>query len=131
MKKHKQINRALILNNVCLFAVPAKILKISETKVHQLKDNVTLTCNVSGDPRPSISWTKANYSSPLTPPKFQLPNYNQSLTIMNVSLQEQGTYICNASNKYATAKRNVTVNVEGIYVIFLSTGSYVYTGCIE
>ncbi|CAB4027902.1 Cortactin-binding 2, partial [Paramuricea clavata] len=91
---------------------PAKILKISKTKVHQLTDNVTLTCNVTGDPRPSISWTKANYSSPLTPPKFQLSNYNQSLTIMNITLQEQGTYICNATNKYASVRRNVTVNVE-------------------
>ena len=109
-----------------MFAVPAKILKISKTKVHQLTDNVTLTCNVSGDPRPSISWTKANYSSALTPLKFQLSNYNQSLTIMNITLQEQGTYICNATNKYAPVQRNVTVNVEGMLGFFRY--SYMSTG---
>ena len=76
--------------------------------------NVSLTCNVKGDPRPSISWTKANDSSPLSLPKFQLSNYDQTLTIMNVSLQEQGTYICEATNQYAVDKRNVTVNVEGM-----------------
>ena len=76
--------------------------------------NVSLTCNVNGDPRPSISWTKANDLSPLSLPKFQLSNYNQTLKIMNVSLREQGTYICETRNKYYVDKRNVTVNVEGM-----------------
>ena len=69
---------------------------------------------VEGDPRPSISWTKANYSSPLSSPKFRLSNYNRTLTIMNVSLQEQGKYICEAKNIYAVNNRSVTVNVEGM-----------------
>ncbi len=124
LTKNKQIILSLTLINV-LFLVATKILNISETELHQLEDNVTLTCNVEGDPRPIISWTKANYSSPLTSPKFQLSNYNQSLTIVNVSLQEQGTYICEAKNQYADDKRNVTVNVEGMVifqtdVLFLS-----------
>ena len=71
---------------------------------------------LEGDPRSSVSWTKANYSSPLPFPKFQLSNYNQSLTIVNLSLQEQGTYICEAKNQYAVDKRNVTVNVEGMVI---------------
>ena len=76
--------------------------------------NVNLTCDADGDPRPSISWWQENYSSLLSPPKFQLSNYNQTLKIMNISLQEQGTYICEARNKYDVDKRNVTVNVEGM-----------------
>lgn len=83
--------------------------------MHQLKDNVTLTCNVTGDPRPTISWAEANYSMPLRLPKFKLSNYNQSLTIMNITLEDQGTYICEVKNKHDTEKRNVTVNVEGMF----------------
>ena len=99
-----------------LFVVATKILNISATEVHQLKENATLTCNVEGDPRPNISWTKVNHPSPLTSPKFQLSNYNQSLTIVNVGLQQQGTYICEAVNQYAVDKRNVTVNVQGMVI---------------
>ena len=97
-----------------LFVVPTRILNISKTEVHQLKDNVTLKCDVEGDPRPSVTWTKYNYSAPLTLPKFILSKFNQSLTIMNVTLKEQGTYICKAKNTYAIDQRNVTVNVEGM-----------------
>ena len=102
--------------------VPAEILNISETETHQLRTNVNLMCNVEGDPRPIISWTKENHSSTLSPPKFQLSNYDQTLTIMNVSLNEQGTYICEAENRYAVVERNVTVNVEGM--IWLGSDSF-------
>ena len=110
-----------------LFVVPAKILNISKTEVYKLNDNVALTCNVMGDPTPSISWTRTNYSNPLVPPKFQLSNNNRSLTIMNATLKERGTYICEAKNVYSKDTRNVTVNLEGIenyfvtfYDVFLS-----------
>ncbi|XP_028410342.1 uncharacterized protein LOC114532921 [Dendronephthya gigantea] len=90
--------------------VATRILSISETEVYQLNDSVILTCNVSGDPRPNIAWSKG--TNPLGPPRFLLSNDDQSLTIVNVTLREQGTYFCEARNKYATVQRNVTVNVE-------------------
>ena len=102
------------------FLVPAKISNISKTEVHMLNDNVELTCNVMGDPTPSISWTTANFSYPLTPPKFQLSNNDRTLTIMNATLKERGTYICDAKNKYANDTRNVTVNLEGIGYYFMT-----------
>lgn len=88
--------------------------------MHKLNDNVALTCNVIGDPTPSISWTRANYSKPLTPPKFQLSYNNRSLIIINATLKERGTYICEAKNEYASDTRNVTVNLEGTENYFIT-----------
>ena len=109
----------------CFFIVPAEIINISKTNVHKLNDNVILTCNVMGDPAPSIVWTRENYSTQLIPPKFQLSNNNRSLTIMNATLKERGTYICYAKNNYANDTRNVTVNLEGIILLRFSLFSYI------
>ena len=122
MLKHMQKYRASanIIKCILCFLVPAKILNISKTEVYKLNDNVALTCNVMGDPTPSISWTRTNYSNPLVPSKYQLSNNNHSLTIMNATLKERGTYICEAKNEYAKDTRNVTVNLEGIENYFMT-----------
>ncbi|XP_078379803.1 hemicentin-1-like isoform X4 [Oculina patagonica] len=71
--------------------------------------NITLTCNVSGVPSPTILWTQIGSSKVLS--------QNSTLTVMNVS--KPGTpdnmiqYQCSASNgveKHATATVNVTVH---------------------
>ena len=106
------------------FVVPAKIINISKTEVHKINDNVMLTCNVMGDPAPSIVWTRENHSTPLKPPKFQLSSNHRSLIIMNATLKERGTYICYTKNKYANDTRNVTVNLEGIILLRFSLFSF-------
>ena len=71
--------------------------------------NVSLSCNASGKPEPSISWTRVGSSKVLS--------VSPSLTIVNVS--RPGTpenmiqYQCTASNGVgtpATATVNVTVH---------------------
>ena len=94
--------------------VPARIVAISASKTHQLMDNVTLTCNASGDPFPLVKWKHiVNDTILLKEPKFVFSNKNQSLTIQNITLKEQGTYICTVNNSYAVDEKNVTVVVEG------------------
>lgn len=105
-----------------LFIVPAQILKISKTRVRELNVNLTLTCDVVGDPAPIISWTRENYSTPLTPPKFELSDGNRSLIITNITLSDRGRYICVAKNEHNVDRRNVSVTLKGIpIVIHLST----------
>ncbi len=78
-------------------------------------ENITLTCNVSGDPFPSIHWTKLGSSEVLS--------NTSSLTIVNVS--RPGTpdnmiqYQCTASNGVetpATDTASVTVHCESVFV---------------
>ena len=73
--------------------------------------NITLVCNISGVPAPSILWTQIGSS--------KVVSHNSSLTIVNVS--RPGTpdnmiqYQCTASNGVETpamATVNVTVHCE-------------------
>ena len=77
--------------------------------------NIRLTCNVSGDPFPSIHWTEVG--------NLTILSNSSSLTIVNVS--RPGTpdnmirYQCTASNGVetpATATANVAVYCESVFV---------------
>ncbi|XP_046846179.1 receptor-type tyrosine-protein phosphatase S-like isoform X2 [Xenia sp. Carnegie-2017] len=103
-----------------------RILNISKTATHQINNNVTLTCDVSGDPQPTISWRIENSSHPLSSKKFQLSNSNQTLLIRNISLNDENTYICEARNKYASVERNVTINVKVYPQAEINSSSTIY-----
>ena len=88
----------------------AASVEVSDTAlIVQEGSNISVTCNASGKPQPSIAWTKLGSSEVLS--------NAASLTIMNMS--RPGTpdniiqYQCTASNgveKPATATVNVTVH---------------------
>ena len=99
---------------MCLFPVAPFAVVIPET-LHVIEGgNITLVCNISGVPSPSILWTQVGSSKVLS--------HSSSLTIMNVS--RPGTadnmiqYQCTASNGVgtpATATVNVTVHCKYMY----------------
>ena len=60
------------------------------------RENVTLSCNATGNPAPSISWTKDG--SAVNSPKISLSLDNKQLTITNVSRDDSGDYRCVANN---------------------------------
>ncbi|XP_069698018.1 hemicentin-1-like isoform X2 [Periplaneta americana] len=74
-------------------------------------ETLTLTCNVTGHPHPSISWFKG-----VTPinkekwPRITLLDHNRTLIIPNVSTQHKGKYSCLASNMAGDTE--LTFNVE-------------------
>ena len=87
---------------------PSVVLSSTALVVHE-DSNMSLTCNASGKPQPSTTWTKLGSSEVLST--------TSSLTIVNVS--RPGTtdnmiqYQCTASNGVgtpATATVNVTVH---------------------
>ena len=80
-------------------------------------NNITLSCNASGKPEPSVSWTRVGQSG-------QSLSQSSTLTITNVS--RPGTphdliqYQCEASNgvgNHAAAIVNVTVHCK--YALFI------------
>ena len=58
------------------------------------KQNVTISCTGTGQPLPSITWSKAVGSLP----EDRIEVMNGTLTIKSVTRNDGGTYICKAEN---------------------------------
>ena len=63
------------------------------------KQNVTIACNASGQPQPSITWFKSVGSLPQERAKVK----NGALTIYDVRRNDGGIYICKANNILGSA----------------------------
>lgn len=69
-------------------------------------ETVRFECRVTGHPTPNISWSFSGGPMP--------DNANQVggvLTILNVDEQNQGNYVCVASNRYGTAQGQVPLQL--------------------
>ena len=72
---------------------PQVLLSSKEVRV-QVEQNVTITCPATGQPQPSITWSKSVGSLP----KDRTALKNGNLTIYKVEKKDRGTYICKAEN---------------------------------
>ena len=71
------------------------------------KQNVTIACNATGQPQPSITWSKAFGSLP----KDKAAVKNGALTIYDVAKNDGGIYMCKAENILGRATSTVLVMV--------------------
>ena len=103
------IIECMLHDKMCLFPVAPFAEVVPQTVTVIEGGNITLICNISGVPAPSILWTQIGSS--------KVVSHNSSLTIVNVS--RPGTpdnmiqYQCTASNGVetsATDTANVTVH---------------------
>eukprot|EP00112_Aurelia_sp_Birch-Aquarium-sp1_P018253 Seg4331.2 transcript_id=Seg4331.2/GoldUCD/mRNA.D3Y31 product=Hemicentin-1 protein_id=Seg4331.2/GoldUCD/D3Y31 len=73
------------------------------------------TCIFEGDPSPNVKWFNVSSGEMLqatskTPLSSQYGN-TTTLKIVNVNIDDQGSYICNASNNHSSAQTSGTLNV--------------------
>ena len=70
-------------------------------------------CVVSGDPAPTISWTKGGFSiNQSNNSRISFSENKELLTITNLNRQDSGEYQCVANNSLGTGSSNVaTLNV--------------------
>ena len=82
----------------------------NETKTEG--DNVTFTCNATGNPAPTFRWTK-NGSVLTTGSRISLSSDDKQLTLTNVTREDSGQYVCEATNNVTTVPSDsATLNVE-------------------
>ena len=97
-------NRGLVIIKLYHISVPPRItvLPARQSRI-TLGTNFTLTCNASGDPTPSITWTKEG----LTAAQFNVSGHK--LSLVNVKREDVGSYKCTADNGYGTPATSLAV----------------------
>ena len=76
-----------------------KVFLSSNRLMAEEKQNITIACNASGQPHPSITWLKSVGSLPRERAKVK----NGALTIYDVRRNDGGIYICKANNMLGSA----------------------------
>ena len=75
-------------------------------------DWTDLKCNVSGYPKPTITWLRAGTPIDMNNPKYVvLPS--GSLRIYGLTPADSGIYSCEASNPLGKARHPVELSVQG------------------
>ncbi|XP_061672486.1 hemicentin-1 [Syngnathoides biaculeatus] len=93
-------------------------------------ENVTLPCVARGFPRPTVTWYTQD-GRPILPRteshsrKMQMEN--GFLLIQSVWLDDEGPYICEATNQFGTVKAEARVSVTGLEPPLLAQGAPVVT----
>lgn len=72
--------------------------------------NVTLSCNASGNPVPTISWTINGYPANTSyNPRISFSDDKKQLIITNVSRTDSGKYRCVAKNRVGSDTSNASI----------------------
>lgn len=69
-----------------------------------------LVCRVGGEPLPVVTWHRLPSG---TLPGSAAVSGDNTLTIQHVGIQDQGMYVCEASNTVGTVSANATLTVHG------------------
>ena len=82
----------------------------NQTKIEG--DDVTFNCSATGNSAPTFRWTKDG--SVLTPAsRISLSSDSKQLTITNVTREDSGQYVCEATNNVTTVPSDsATLNVK-------------------
>lgn len=91
------------------FVVPPEIRNVSSNQDICEGSLVTLSCNATGKPTPSITWTRVEANGSDSAP---LPAVDGTYLINNITRSSNGTmYRCTAENGVGTVNRTVQVAV--------------------
>ena len=91
-----------------LFSVKVRLTSSPRNTTVVQNNNVELSCQATGSPKPSITWHKKGGGQ--MPASYSVVNGN--LQIIGVKKSEEGFYVCTASNVlgFQQAEAKMTVN---------------------
>ena len=94
-----------------IIAVPPGIANVSKDQVICEGSLVTLSCNATGRPTPTITWRKVEDNGTDSAPL--LPVVDGKYVLSNIQQSANGTYRCTANNRVGVpANRTASVKVE-------------------
>ena len=107
------IKRLLYYCSVSLFITDQPEFSLHPQNATKIEgDNVTFSCNATGNPAPTFRWTK-NGSVLTTSSRISLSSDGKQLTVTNVTREDSGQYVCEATNNVTTvASDSATLNVK-------------------
>ena len=107
------IKRLLYYCSVSLFITDRPEFSLHPQNATKIEgDNVTFTCNATGNPAPTFRWTK-NGSVLTIGSRISLSSGGKQLTVTNVTREDSGQYVCEATNNVTTvASDSATLNVK-------------------
>lgn len=90
-----------------------RVLGYPRTVVAQCGTDATLRCQIGGDPRPDVIWERKNVQI-LSEGRYRLAEEGKAylLTIMGVTQQDAGQYICKARNSVGETYAAASLKVE-------------------
>ena len=94
------------------------IIRLSETTIVTFGELAILTCQVSGNPNPTVTWTKDGHASI---PRAHFQNNGRLLAIQGVIRADEGVYQCKASNAFGESKTATSLVVGGKYILTRNT----------
>ena len=100
------------LTHISWLTVPPQIVTRPQNKTINETDVLSLFCNATGHPLPTVSWSKDGVSIAFS--------NKQTLKIQNVTRKAVGVYMCSASNGVSApdnASALVLVNCECLQVV--------------
>ena len=107
------IKRLLYYCSVSLFITDQPEFSLHPQNATKIEgDNVTFTCNATGNPAPTFRWTK-NGSVLTTSSRISFSSDGKQLTVTNVTREDSGQYVCEATNNVTTvASDSAALNVK-------------------
>ncbi|XP_073794878.1 neurofascin isoform X2 [Danio rerio] len=84
----------------------------ASTRIAMLGEELILECFAAGVPTPSIKWTKDYEEMTMTGKKLE--NFNKTLRIKKIAMDDGGDYICTASNRMGSLDHIITVRVKSV-----------------
>lgn len=84
-----------------------------------VNEQATLSCEASGQPTPDVQWFKDGQPFPSTGLRHRMMP-SGSLEFMLVRIEDNGQYMCSASNTAGNASRTITLSVQGQWTCITS-----------
>ena len=103
---------------LCASAVPPRLLSRAEWTMTALTGSeVTLPCEVTGEPRPTISWSRDQleidfYSDEH---KYMMHHDTGALVIPDVDVADAARYLCVAENPAGVVSQHINLIVHGTH----------------